>query len=71
METVKADSSVTSASVGNVPLSDAVNTDSSTIAPAPLKDTNTASLPDTVKPDIPNKAIKPKPKTIGKQTRQQ
>ncbi len=55
-ERVKADSSVTSASVGNVQLPDAINTDTTTAAPVPLNDTTAITKSDTQAVNFPDAA---------------
>ncbi len=67
VERVKADSSVTSASIGDVPLPATINTDTTTAAPVPLNDSTTitkadtqvVNFPDAVK-ETDNKSPKPK-----------
>ena len=65
-ERVKADSSVTSSSVGNVQLPDAINTDTTSAAPVPLNDTPAVTKSDTQAVNFPdanketdNKSSKP------------
>jgi len=55
-ERVKADSSVTSSSVGNVQLPDAINTDTTSAAPVPLNDTTAVTKSDTQAVNFPDAA---------------
>lgn len=63
-ERVKADSSVTSASIGSIKIPDAVNTDTTSAAPHALADTAAPKKADTAKvalhPVVTKKPVQPK-----------
>src|ERR1700679_3421864 len=58
VETVKADSTVTSASAGNVQLPDPISTDTTSAAPRAINDTTDLKQPDSQKVAFPAAADK-------------